>query len=987
MPDSVESAAAPTAPPKRPPRTWPDSALVLLVVAFGFLAASTTARNSDLWRHLAVGRLLSDGQYQFGKDPFGYTTEDSHWANHAWLADCVLFKAYSAVGGGGLVALKAALAALTVLFMLGSARGAGLKWVVAGVSLVAVTTLVPWLLLQPGCASLLLLALCLWLFRRGSRAFIALPVVIIAWVNLDEWYFLGPLLVGLCSAGRWLWPSADVPRPPVWLVPACLGACLVSPDHIRGLTLPAELSPAVWTSDFADDPRFDSLFASPWQWRPLGAAGGFNLSAWAFWVLLGLGLVSFAVNRRAALGWRGLTWLGFAILACFLSRLVPFFAVVAGPITALNLREVVPAEFLRRPGRALVGLFAVLLIALTWPGSLQGYSARDRGLAWAVAPDPSLELAARVVKQWRDDGILPPGSRTFATHPDLANHLEWFCPGERVFLDSRFKLFAAVAPPFESLSRSLGLLAKDSAATNPGDAADLLREYGIGCVLLYDPDPRRLTAGLREVATDRERWEEVAVEGFVVAVRPVVGGSEARPFQSDRQAFGSSSSDPLPPVSGVTLAAEPAPIWSRRNRPRRVAWQGDAAFVYLRLFEIEGVGSATLGKSLERSPALPILAARGARTAVAAGPADDAAWLSLARAYLFQSRITWEATAGRGFPLLAPFRQAQAATALVQSVMANPENVAGHDALAGLYGERGFIDLAVRHRREQWRLTRETGPAPGEAATAFADRRNRLTTTLEEMENALQDAENRFLVQTHGLAGDPLGRARTAARLGLAGRAIEVLTTSHADLYGAEGLRLLLEMLLWTGQAADARALLDRDEVRRNPDMLGLHEIPGGVQNGRPWSYQLHAFDWFDLCQSAAAGRYTAAGGAAARLRARFEAQMGAARVPMTRGTAHMLASQTGLPALPGAAWGLLYASWERLRVADFVAHIHLLAAQDADLHALEGLLHLERGAIDAAAEHFELAERVYAEAIAAPVRPGKSFTDRYLAAIREAGR
>ena len=383
-----------------------------------------------------------------------------------------------------------------------------------------------------------------------------------------------------------------------------------------------------------------------------------------------------------------------------------------------------------------------------------------------------------------------------------------------------------------------------------------------------------------------------------------------------------------------------------------------------------------------------MLAARAARAAVAAGPGDDAAWLDLARATLFQSRATWEADAGRGCPLLVYLRQAQIAAALVQAAIANPDGIGGHEALAGLYGERGFLDLAARHRREQVRLVRRTGPSPDESREAFAGRLDHLTAGLEELENAVQDAENRFLVRTHTLAGDPLARARAAADLGLAGRALVILTTSHADLYGAEGLRLLLELLVWTGQAADARALLDRPELRRNPDVLGNYVIPGGVQDGRPWSYALHAYDWFDLLQAAAAGRYATAAALAERLRDRLRAQEGGSRRGLTGEAAYQLASQAGSAAGPAGAWGLPFAARNRTGLLEAFSIVNLVAAARADLHALEGLLDLERGATAAAGEQFVAALRVYAtDAAGARVRPGRPLAERYLAALREAGR
>src|SRR5205085_7697810 len=120
----------------------------------------------------------------------------------------------------------------------------------------------------------------------------------------------------------------------------------------------------------------------------------------------------------------------------------------------------------------------------------------------------------------------------------------------------------------------------------------------------------------------------------------------------------------------------------------------------------------------------------------------------------------------------------------------------------------------------------------------------------------VQDAENLYLVRTYGLAGEPLNRARIARDLGLAGKAIDVLMRSHPDLYGVAGLKLLLDLLLGTGQADSAGVLLDREELVRNPAALEFYALPAPPTDGRRWAYQLPAYDWFDFAQAAAAGRY-----------------------------------------------------------------------------------------------------------------------------------
>src|SRR5947199_3885941 len=152
-------------------RRWPDAVLAVLVVAFAFCAASFAAGNSDLWLHLATGRLLARGGYAFGVDPFCYTTEGVYWANHAWLFDLVFYGAHHFVGGGGLVILKAltvtALAAVMLLLARPRADREGPFWVSAACVLLALLAMSPRLVLQPACLSLLLLAVCLGLLRVG----------------------------------------------------------------------------------------------------------------------------------------------------------------------------------------------------------------------------------------------------------------------------------------------------------------------------------------------------------------------------------------------------------------------------------------------------------------------------------------------------------------------------------------------------------------------------------------------------------------------------------------------------------------------------------------------------------------------------------------------------------------------------------------------------------------------------------------------------
>src|SRR5262249_35071955 len=112
-PGVQETTPGPLAPPQEsvPPPARPSRAfgpiLTGFVLLFAFLVSASAVRNSDFWLHLAAGRLLAQGDYHFGVDPFAYTSADVYWVNHAWLFDRGLYAAYQALGGPGLVVLKA----------------------------------------------------------------------------------------------------------------------------------------------------------------------------------------------------------------------------------------------------------------------------------------------------------------------------------------------------------------------------------------------------------------------------------------------------------------------------------------------------------------------------------------------------------------------------------------------------------------------------------------------------------------------------------------------------------------------------------------------------------------------------------------------------------------------------------------------------------------------------------------------------------------
>jgi tetratricopeptide (TPR) repeat protein len=723
-----------------------------------------------------------------------------------------------------------------------------------------------------------------------------------------------------------------------------------------------ELSPAVWTSAFRSDPRFAGVFAHPWHWGPLGAAGGYSPAGWAFVALLALGIASFAANRRAVRSWRCAVWLPFAALAAWQVRLIPFFAVVAAPIAATNLGEVVRAGANARPGRLLAIAGVLALLTLNWFSGLAGTVARDRTPAWAVYSDPTLERAAKGVVEWRHANGIPADAHVFAAHPDVGHYFAWHAPGERYFLDSRLTLFTEVADEFAAQSRAVALLPDDRAPSLPMDVA---------AILLYDSDAGRMT---RALAQGRE--SVLRIDGAAVLLaRP--GSNTGTRFDADRAAFGGASELPIA-WAGPERLAEPTSWWQvRGGRGRMGSWEADAATVYLRLLPLAS----------SNSPALPLLAVRGARVGIEIDPNDPAAWMVLGGSYMLLGERTWEREAGAGLSPLESIRLIQATAALTQTVLLSPDSAPAHAALAGLCARQNVLDLAHRHAAAAARLVRRNGPPTGESAEAFGERAARAEAMAEAMLRSVQEAQNRFLVRTASLTGDPLARARTAAELGLKQQAIDLLLASHPDLYGAAGVGLLAELLLQTGQVQECRALLDRAELRRNPNALGNFSLARkpNPDGSRP-PYQLHAYDWLDLCQCAAAGHYAGAQEAIGRLCERLAARAQTETLAVADAAAAVLAIEVGLGAPPAPILARLPNARERITIRATVTQTRSLAVTRGDLLTVAGVLDIERGDPKAATARFAEALGLYAAASGFAVsKPGEPLAVRYDKAIRGA--
>jgi tetratricopeptide (TPR) repeat protein len=518
-----------------------DRMIVFLVVVFAALVAVFPVRNSDFWLQLAAARDWLGGKFALGQDPYSYTGNGA-WVNHSWLYGLLFYGLYHFLGGPAVLIAKAVLSVALAILLLSIRRRGQSLWLPAACTALAMLAISPRLVMQPAVVSFVLLAATVavlmwydmreppaedrkrrhggpvpWLGEPADRPLWLLVPLFALWVNLDSWFVLGPLAVALYLAGRlvqMIFASGQPgsPRPGAWrplaaVLAAGLAACLLSPFGARGLRLPAEIGASDVLTILRQDETFSRILGSPFQREYFTQpALGLNIAGMAYFPLILVGLVSFALSGSPFRWGRALLWGGLLGLSLVYARAIPFFAVVAGPVAAVNLQEYAARRFGTAPvatgwrkewallGRALTVLAVFLVALLAWPGWLFGFPQESRRVGLVVEPPPELVKLAAQVEDWRRDGTLTDNDRLLNLQPEVAHALAWLCPEhtEQWFFDARLDNYPAdVAEDFVKLRRKFdpagdGTGKRKGLADEVGEWGPILDKYKATVVIVYN---------------------------------------------------------------------------------------------------------------------------------------------------------------------------------------------------------------------------------------------------------------------------------------------------------------------------------------------------------------------------------------------------------------------------------------------------------------------------------------------------------------------
>lgn len=861
---------------------------VLLLLVLGGLSASAPIRHSDIWQHLATGRLLAAGSYSFGSDPFAYGAADTYLVNHHWLYDLLVYGIYLLGGGMALGAFKTFLGVALAGVLLWT-PGAGVRlWPRLLASALALTALAPGWVLRPICLSYLLLALLLCLLEharpaRVGEAFVSwrvlfglLPLMAL-WVNLDSWFLLGLAALLLYGIGELLetyrsglWDGNTLSR---WarrwgtIGLASLAVGLLNPYGIRVFEIPPQLglTPAarlLSQDPFLGSPRLSPFTLAYWQGPGWSVAG----LTYALLILLGLLSGLFLPLWRWPQLLLALTCL---LLSFYTYTLIPFFALVMGPLLAGQLQGSRREQQLGPP-HPLVPAVSFLgclgLAAAAWPGWLTAGPTEPR--RWVLDTDPALWQTAEDLARWRREGKLHPEDRGLNLTADPVHVLAWLCPQEQGFFSAPWGLSRAAAAQCLQAHQSLLRMPGEPGAE---DWRTIFRTWKINHVIVYAPRRPLLVARLfHRLLQEESEWQLLALHGqaAVFGWQDPADPAARQRFvgwrpSAEQLAFASPAPEQAPPhgpdhLPGATpwwrAFVQPAIVWHpdreeaafhrqhfevrraqelRRLYRRYVLCQAtrtlagpattlllppspsvilSSALEPLADLQLSGPAYAASQQQLfllaheEGPPALLYLALRAARRSLRTDPDDPTAQLLLANAYSGLMQFTREGLWSEHFPLFKHLRTLVRAAALQAAVRLQPQLVEAHLQLASLYQRERALDLALDHWRKARQYLEAAGPAPGMSVEQFTQELEKWDKVISQLQETVERRREQYDLRSSDKS--IYQRAQLAISLDLSGLALEVLLASDYAAFGDEGMRLELGLLLLAGRLAEMHTFL-----------------------------------------------------------------------------------------------------------------------------------------------------------------------------------
>ncbi|HEV8198647.1 MAG TPA: hypothetical protein VGS03_01350 [Candidatus Polarisedimenticolia bacterium] len=331
-------------------------AAVLAVFAAITALCLTRATDTDLYWHVATGHLIQRTYEVPRADAYSYTASGQPWVDSQWLFQVLAASIWDAGGAAGVTLAAAAVVVALFAFLYRRGRKRAGPVMTSGVLLLAALASQERFLTRPEVVSYLFLAGTIAILdraiatadgmRRRLLLWLALPALVLPWVNMQALFILGPAMTALAGVAALVeaaWRprlareghNAPAPRAAALFLSLALQAlaALANPHGVRALRLPFEL--------FFDHLGGQTLLARTIsEFQPTLVATPRTVALPAFLALAALTTLAIAFNRGDRRLFEVLVAVAAFALALQARRNLPIFAIAASPILLRNAASV-----------------------------------------------------------------------------------------------------------------------------------------------------------------------------------------------------------------------------------------------------------------------------------------------------------------------------------------------------------------------------------------------------------------------------------------------------------------------------------------------------------------------------------------------------------------------------------------------------------------------------------------------------------------------
>jgi hypothetical protein len=475
--------------------------LLIILVGFGVIVSLTPLVPNDFWWHLKIGQII----FQTGAIPntnqFAWSLPaDTPFTYGAWLGEYLFYLLYR-LGKLDLVIFARTIMVLVAFWLVGyEAQRRSRSWRIAAVVTASACVItMNNLIVRPQNWSWLPFITVFILLSRFSasqlraRWLLALPLIMVFWVNVHGAFILEIVLVGIFFVGEALRTWKKLPgfmsmRNLGWIGATGLLTGLATVINPRFTKIFG------YVVDLMTDRPSQGLIV---EWQSPTPSGIPNAT---FYILVLVIMLVLIYSRYRPTPTDVLLIVGFLWLAWSGQRYVVWFGMVSAPILAEAIVNLPIKKPVFEPQRnwlnvAIAGLLLVPLLAVQpWWVERLPLPASFRALVWQHIPDgPMINLATPVkaVAYLRTH----PGGRLY-NEMGYGSYLIWAFPEEKVFIDPRVELY-----PLEQW--------KDYIRINNGTRYnELLDGYGVDRILLDRPLQKELSKILPQDPLWRLEYED-----------------------------------------------------------------------------------------------------------------------------------------------------------------------------------------------------------------------------------------------------------------------------------------------------------------------------------------------------------------------------------------------------------------------------------------------------------------------------------------------